>query len=241
MNQNTVSQNRLSKILSQLNTSLCNSDRKYRILITGVFYPLAPRIEKYLKSLGHDVVLLEQPLNYADAKKTLLNHLDNVRNDYDGIMNAWTLTLEGSVLDKMPNLKVVSCISSGKNNVDNAYCKKRGIPVTNVPASLSETVADMVVGMILATCRNIVSSSNTLRKKGVLILEKPETSNALAFAERTKDLHKSTVGLIGLGGIGRYFLHFKFSVYMYLYDICTSIYLYIDKYQRGWHLVLEQK
>lgn len=200
----TESQNRLSKILSHLNPNSCNSSRKSRILITGVYYPLAPRVAKYLRSLGNDVVLLEQPLNYADAKKTLLYHLDNVRNDYDAIMNAWTLTLEAEVLKKLPNLRVVSCISSGKNNVDNKYCKSKGITVTNVPASLSETVADFVVGMILATCRNIVSSSNTLRKKGVLILDKPETSNALAFAERTKDLHKCTVGLVGLGGIGRY-------------------------------------
>ena len=209
----STSQKRLTKLLNQLAVTnpdtACvskqntDSGKKYRILITGVYYPLAPRIYKQLQSLGHDVVLLKEPLNYADAKRELLRHLKEDRNDYDAIMNAWTLTLESSVLRQLPNLKIVSCISSGTNNVDTKYCKENNIKVTNVPSALSETVADMVVGMILATCRNIVHSSNILRVQGKNLLNYPKYSNSLAFAWKTKDLHKSTVGLVGLGGIGK--------------------------------------
>ena len=207
--------NRVSKLLNHLTPSSqqqsqpCSQQinyqdtslhtKKLKILITSNFYPCTPRIYKYLKSQGHEVTLLKTTDKMSEYRSILLSHLKNIRNDYDGILNAWTLKLDKTIFKLLPNLKIVSCISAGFNNVDIEYCKNNNIKVTNISPALAETVADYVVGLILVTCRNIVNSANILRNKGVKIAKDPQYFPAFGFARKTKDLYTATVGIIGLG------------------------------------------
>eukprot|EP01084_Bolivina_argentea_P304588 526068_1 len=205
----TRSEKRLCKILTHLNQprlhdniskNKCNNSSTFRILIPGGYYPYALRIHKYLQSLGHNVTLLPDTINFS---KDFLFHLKNERNDYDGLLCPGGIKCSETVIKSLPNLKVISKIGSGTDSIDKTFCKLNNIKVTNVPPSLCETVADLVIGVILATCRNIVTSSNILRKNGIAILDKRETSGCRRFTQKTKDLHSSVVGLIGLGNIGR--------------------------------------
>mmetsp|Transcript_83292 Transcript_83292/g.102071 ORF Transcript_83292/g.102071 Transcript_83292/m.102071 type:complete len:380 (-) Transcript_83292:76-1215(-) len=233
------SKKRLQKVLNHLkrnndsNVNGCSNDisidlndsklntKKLNILITSNFYPCTPRIYDVLTKNGHNVTLLKPTDSMKKYTKILLNHLKNVRNDYDGILNAWTLKLDKDTLKLMPKLKIVSCISAGFNNVDIQYCKDNGIRVTNISPSLAETVADYVVGLILVTCRNIVNSANILRAKGVKIAKDPEYFPAFGFARGTKDLYLSKVGIIGLGNIGKQTakrLRFGFGCQVFYYQ-----------------------
>src|SRR5690554_3975804 len=52
------------------------------------------------------------------------------------------------MLDKAPNLKIISNVSVGYNNLDMEELTKRGIMGTNTPGVLTDTVADMAMGLL---------------------------------------------------------------------------------------------
>nr|XP_043623621.1 glyoxylate/hydroxypyruvate/pyruvate reductase 2KGR isoform X2 [Erigeron canadensis] len=96
------------------------------------------------------------------------------------------------LIDSLPALEIVSSFSVGLDKVDLGYCKEKGIRVTNTPDVLTDDVADLAIGLILATLRGICESDryvrNGLWKKG-------------DFKLTTKFSGKK-VGIIGLGRIG---------------------------------------
>ncbi|KAK1414267.1 hypothetical protein QVD17_30011 [Tagetes erecta] len=77
-------------------------------------------------------------------------------------------------IQKFPNLEIVSTFSVGVNHVDLEYCKEKGIRVTNTPDVLTEDVADLAIGLMLATLRKICDSDRFVRsgswKEGDFIL-----------------------------------------------------------------------
>lgn len=74
------------------------------------------------------------------------------------------------LIDSLPALEIVSSCSVGLDKVDLEYCREKGIKVTNTPDVLTDDVADMAVGLILATLRRICECDqyvrNGLWKKG---------------------------------------------------------------------------
>ncbi len=113
--------------------------------------------------------------------------------DKDGIM-LYGIKIDEILLDHAPNLKIVSNISAGYNNFDLNLMKKRNIMGTNTPGILDDTVADLVFGLILCSARKIIESDRYL-KEGKWTYE--YNSNLLG-----KDVHHSTIGIIGMGRIG---------------------------------------
>ena len=63
--------------------------------------------------------------------------------------------IDQELLNSAPKLRVVSNISVGYNNFDLDVMKARGIVGTNTPSVLDDTVADLVLGLILTTARRI--------------------------------------------------------------------------------------
>lgn len=59
------------------------------------------------------------------------------------------------LIDSLPALEIVSSCSVGLDKVDLEYCKKKGIRVTNTPDVLTDDVADVAIGLIIATLRRI--------------------------------------------------------------------------------------
>lgn len=92
------------------------------------------------------------------------------------------------------NLKVISQMAVGVDNIDLAACTARGIPVGHTPGVLTETTADTAVALLLAALRRI-PEGHDLVKAG----EWRQWSLDLLVGE---DLHDTVVGIIGLGRIG---------------------------------------
>lgn len=114
--------------------------------------------------------------------------------DVEGLM-----TTGGKINEELfthaPHLKVVSNISVGYNNFDLEAMKKRKIIGTHTPYVLDDTVADLVMALILATARRIPELDQTVKqgkwKKG---------DEEIFFG---LDVHHATIGIIGLGRIGQ--------------------------------------
>ncbi|KAJ6389502.1 hypothetical protein OIU77_027764 [Salix suchowensis] len=99
---------------------------------------------------------------------------------------------DAQLIHQLPNLEIVSSFSVGLDKIDLAKCKERGIRVTNTPDVLTDDVADLAIGLMLAVLRRLCQSDRYVRsgqwKKG-------------DFKLTTKFTGKS-VGIIGLGRIG---------------------------------------
>lgn len=80
----------------------------------------------------------------------------------DGLFCLLTEKIDQELLDKAPNLKIISNMAVGYNNIDVNAASARGILVTNTPGVLTETTADLTFALLMATSRRIVESSNYL-------------------------------------------------------------------------------
>jgi gluconate 2-dehydrogenase len=103
-------------------------------------------------------------------------------------------SIDQELLDCAPRLKVVSNVSVGYNNFDIEAMKKRAVLGTNTPSVLDETVADLVMALVLATSRRIVELDRYV-KEGTWIKGNDEK----LFGA---DVHHATIGIIGMGRIG---------------------------------------
>jgi glyoxylate/hydroxypyruvate/2-ketogluconate reductase len=100
------------------------------------------------------------------------------------------------LLAKCPDLKVISNIAVGYNNIDVPACTRRGIRVTNTPGVLDDTTADLTWSLLMATARRIAEADAYVRRGDWKI----------AFGVQYflgQDIHHATLGIIGMGRIGQ--------------------------------------
>lgn len=101
--------------------------------------------------------------------------------------------VDGALFDRLPHLEIVSNFGVGYDTVDAAEAARRGVVVTNTPDVLSDEVADLALGLLLATVRQIPQGDRYLRAG-----RWPEAPYPL-----TATLRERKVGILGLGRIGR--------------------------------------
>lgn len=68
------------------------------------------------------------------------------------------------LLVQLPALKVVAINGVGTDAVDLAWCRARGLPVTATLGALTEDVADLAIGLLIAACRNLVAVDRFVRE-----------------------------------------------------------------------------
>ena len=119
--------------------------------------------------------------------------LDQLASDCVGVVTDGGRGVEAAVLEKLPNVKIVSVFGVGIDAVNLDYCKTHNIPVTNTPDVLSDDVADMAVALALATCRLLTVGDSYARagrwpKEGAMPL--------------TRRMMGKKAGIFGMGSIG---------------------------------------
>ncbi|WP_010532041.1 2-hydroxyacid dehydrogenase [Lentibacillus jeotgali] len=120
-----------------------------------------------------------------------LEHL----NEAEGIIGLGT-PVDAELLNNAPNLKVVSNVSVGYNNLNLDEMTRRNIMGTNTPGILTDTVADAVFGILVATARRIPELDHFV-KKGEWQAE------AIGEEHYGNNVHHKTLGIIGMGRIGQ--------------------------------------
>jgi D-lactate dehydrogenase len=102
------------------------------------------------------------------------------------------------VMDALPNLKMVACRSTGFDDVDLDAAKERGIIVTNTPGYGASSVAEYAFALMLTLSRKLVQVVETTRDA------QPDGHDKFARKPtRGWDLNGKTLGVVGLGAIGR--------------------------------------
>lgn len=99
------------------------------------------------------------------------------------------------VIDACENLKIIGVLRGGYENVNVKYATEKNILIYHTPGRNSNAVADFTVGMMICECRNIAKAHKNL-KEGYWVRDYDNKSTV-------PDLADKTVGIIGLGEIGK--------------------------------------
>ena len=114
----------------------------------------------------------------------------------DAVITGGHTGISRAMLEQLPALKIVAVNGVGTDAVDLAYCRERGLPVTATLGALTEDVADLAVGLLIAACRNIVAGDRFVREGQ---WEKFPSPSAIPLARRFSGMR---VGIVGMGRVG---------------------------------------
>ena len=103
-------------------------------------------------------------------------------------------TVNGSLLDRLPGVRVVSNFGVGVDHIDVPAATARKIPVGNTPGVLDGATADLAFALLLAAGRRLVEGDRYARGPDFL---RYDPSFMLG-----REVHGSTLGIVGLGRIG---------------------------------------
>ncbi|MHB8493868.1 MAG: 2-hydroxyacid dehydrogenase [Casimicrobiaceae bacterium] len=144
------------------------------------------------------------PFLYGPLKADYRCHDYHAAGDRAALIAAAAGTVRGLVqgggtvtptelLQQLPKLEIISVFGVGYDGVPVDYCRTRGIKVTHTPDVLTDDVADVAVALILMTGRGFVRA-NRFVHAGDWKRRAPELTSKLAGR---------TVGILGLGRIGK--------------------------------------
>ena len=158
---------------------------KEKILTTPRSYGKdMPELFAQLEAAGYEVVrnttggILEK-----DAMKEMLADCVGVIVGVD--------PMDAEVLASAPKVRAIAKYGVGVDNIDMDYCKEHGIKVSRTVGANSEAVADYAMALMLAVARKVPEIDRKCRK--------------LNWGKiTTRDVSHATLGLFGLGAIGRH-------------------------------------
>lgn len=156
---------------------------KPKVLVTSTLHEDAMKRLREVAEVKSDL-----PRQLALSKSELLK----IIGDYEGAIIGPSEPFDRDVITAGKRLKVVSRFGVGYDNVDVKAAVERGIYVTVTPV-LSETVADLTFGLILAMARKIPQAYDYMKNKKWGVERQPYTGT---------DVNGKTLGIIGLGRIG---------------------------------------
>lgn len=113
----------------------------------------------------------------------------------DGLLSLLTDRIDAELMDAGANLKVISNLAVGYDNIDVAAASQRGIPIGNTPGVLTETTADFAFALLMAVARRIPEAKQYVLD-GQWRTWHPTVLSGL-------DIFGATLGIIGFGRIGQ--------------------------------------
>ncbi|KAJ0174488.1 hypothetical protein K1T71_009596 [Dendrolimus kikuchii] len=160
-----------------------------KVLIVNKTYPVAGLELLKNKVTANVLPYFEyEPDSLPTIKRSITDGYDALIWNTKHKLNAEMLNLVG------PQMKVVSTMSSGLDHIDLEEVKKRGIALGNTPKVLDNAVADITIGLLIAAGRRF--------KEGIQDLVNGEVKYGVNWT-LGQDIANSTVGIVGLGGVGQ--------------------------------------
>jgi glyoxylate reductase len=157
-----------------------------RVIVTQ---PLVGDAIDRLRSAGLDVLVVSE--NGPPSRDQLCRTL----HDAHALVCLLSDVIDEQVLDCGPELRVVSNVAVGVDNIDLDAAQRRGIVVRNTPGVLDAATADLAMALLLAVSRGVVSGMDAIRRG---------EWNGFGLATRLgRDLGGMHLGLVGYGRIAQ--------------------------------------
>lgn len=167
--------------------------------------------QQMLQEAGHLVVT--QKVN----QENLIEAINT--NGYEVILVRSATKIRKDIIDACPSIKMIGRGGVGMDNIDVEYARNKGIFVFNTPGSSSQSVAELVFAHLFGMVRFTYLSNRQML-----------TGNATEFNDLKKayskgiELKGKTLGIIGLGRIGKSVAQYAFGLGMQVkaYDTSSS-------------------
>jgi lactate dehydrogenase-like 2-hydroxyacid dehydrogenase len=143
----------------------------------------APRPDLYL------LTSISANLEHALAERFTLHRTDPPATTR-AIVGGGTSVVDAALLDRLPALEIVAIHGVGHDGIDLAATTARGIAVTTTPDVLTDDVADLAIGLMLAVQRRIVANDRAVRHGGWKV-------------DLSRRASGRRIGIFGLGHIGK--------------------------------------
>jgi D-3-phosphoglycerate dehydrogenase len=159
--------------------------KMHRVLVTArIFGNISDKAYDIFKDRG--IELAPNPYKGKGlSEEELIELIDGVHGLLTGVDQ-----VSAKFIEKADQLKVISKFGAGVDNVDIAAATKKGIVVTRAPGTNSDSVADMAFALLFAISRRVVYAYDAIKKGEWPLIMGTELWN-------------KTIGIIGLGQIGR--------------------------------------
>ena len=168
-----------------------DSNKPVKILVTR---QLPKELCRELKQTYPQLQLVCTPSDIPIEENELLNMAN--AEEPDGIVVTLTEKCPADFIFNLPeSVKAISTIAVGTDNIDLNACKGRGINVYNTPEVLTEATADLTWTLILAASRRLV--------EGHKMCVNDQFKGWSPTLLMGKELNGATLGIVGLGRIGR--------------------------------------
>lgn len=103
--------------------------------------------------------------------------------------------IDDEFLTQTPKLKAAATISVGYDNYDLSALKKHGVRLMNTPKVLTESTADLIFTLLMATARRTVELSN--------LIHDGKWTKSITPEYFGTDIYGKTIGILGMGRIGK--------------------------------------
>ncbi len=160
------------------------SSEKIDLLIYG---PIRPILENGFP----DQYVLHRAESRGDLERLTPETMAKIR----GIAVTYhSMATDKTAMALFPKLEIVGSFGVGYDHVDSAYARDHNIVVTNTPDVLTEEVADVAMGLLIATLREFVKADRYVRS-GLW-----QTQN---YPLSVGSLRDRKIGIVGMGRIGQ--------------------------------------
>ena len=160
-------------------------ETRTRVFVTRRMLPEA------LELIAAEADLEVWPQEHPPSPQQLREKVAVVQGVLTNIMDR----VDTGLLDAAPQLKVVSHLGVGVDNIDVAQATRRGILVGNTPGVLAGATADLAFAILMSAARRVGESERWLRAGNWDLAFHPMFWLGV-------DVHQATLGIIGLGQIG---------------------------------------
>jgi lactate dehydrogenase-like 2-hydroxyacid dehydrogenase len=155
---------------------------------------LSPILIPEINARLNELYTVRPYFQQADKAAYLREHGANIT----AVVTGGHTGITRAVMEQLPAVKVIAVNGVGTDAVDLAYARDRGIHVTATIGALTEDVADLAIGLLIATCRGLNTADRYVRSGAW-----PKSPTPLAPIPLARQFSGMRVGIVGLGRVGR--------------------------------------
>lgn len=156
-------------------------------LVIATLRPFPDEVVKALSTLG---VVHSPPPGEVLEGQAALEHLRRADAAFVSPLD----TISARMLEGAGRLRAISCAGAGLDRIDLDSCAAHGVRVVSAPDATSETTADLVFALLLASTRRLVEADRMVRSGRWAAGASPPWGF---------DAHHRTLGIVGFGRIGQ--------------------------------------
>ena len=152
-------------------------------------------VTQWIPDAVNDTFKNELELIYPSKEKAAFTYEEvlNMISGYDALLTIFNKA-DQEIIDAGIKLKAIANLGVGYDAIDVPYATQKHIPVINSPTTVTEATAELTMGLIMASMRNIVAYDKSIRKGKWA---------SIAFEDKAIEVFGHTLGIAGFGRIGK--------------------------------------